>query len=143
MTNSHPADSRSQRGPPTRARRDEIMTLWARQHRLKLTNGNHYWARLVGRRSTDDGSNVPQNLPGDDHCSLWNADGKPFCYVSQPYSLSTRDVAEMAEACASYGLDVQITTYPAWHYPGSVLFIVWTRRGERVFDRRADAGHNG
>lgn len=70
---------------------------------------------------------IPWYAPGDDHCSLWNKDGRAAVYLSQPYHLTMKDVQEMLEFAQKYELKFFINTYPDFHFPGSVLVVWWER----------------
>jgi hypothetical protein len=83
-------------------------------------------ARLV--RSTGSEVELPWNLPADDHGALWERDGKPVRWVSQPYPKElSYALPEMIEAADEFGLTFEIRPSLAWHYPLGCLFGVWRR----------------
>ena len=116
------------------ARCDELQRLlteqWAQKYRLKQSRGRRDWKRLVWRQSGD----FMEPLPGDDHTSLWYRDGKAAVYISQPYGIAAETLAKMQEACRVHGLAFDVSTWPAWHYPGSVLFVTWHRAGFKWYE---------
>jgi hypothetical protein len=119
--------------PPSNAESDRLMNEWASRNRLTRSKSND-WRRLIGKRSHNWSQMI---LPGDDHVTMWSRDGKPFCYVSQPYSLDDAEVAEMIAVAAQYGLDFYILTHPSWHYPGACLTVLWLAKGSKLWEAPA------
>lgn len=104
---------------------------WSSARGLKISTSSQMWAALVKKPFKKPSyMEYIQNRAGDDHCTLWNKNGKPHCWVSQPYHFGLQNAKEAIERAEKYGLDFKINTFPAWHYPGHVIFIVWTRKGE-------------
>lgn len=81
--------------------------------------------------------------PGADHQTLWLKDGQPFVYLSQPYPLGLETLRKTVRFCDRFDLDMVISTWPSWHYPGNVLSVEFTRRGNEVekVPPRSRAGH--
>ena len=99
---------------------------WVRSRGVTRNTGSSWWGTLVnGETSEADISNA--TLPGDDHTTLWNIDGKPAVYVSQPYGLSLDRLKEICAACDQHGLTVEVGAWPAWHFPGSVLHVEYRK----------------
>lgn len=65
--------------------------------------------------------------PNDDHGVLFNRNGKAHTYVSQPYQIGLSAAKEMVEFAEKHGLEFNISTYPAWHFPAGVISVVWRR----------------
>ena len=87
--------------------------------------------RLIGKHSKSLlESPSPAVLPGDDHPSLWLKNGKPHVYISQPYELSIEDLKELVEFCERHSLNLHVSTWPAWHFPGSVLNVKVTKKSD-------------
>ena len=106
---------------PEQKRRDNLMKSWAKEHGLKRSptdNGLRYL-----RRDIEYGV-----FPARDHVSYWSKDGKPYCIVSQPYHIYSEDIEMIAHLCGKYDLDCEIDAYPAWHYPGAVVHMTWTKK---------------
>lgn len=83
--------------------------------------------RLRGGRCRPQGD-CP-NIPAGDHVSEWCRGRETVAIVSQPYGLSRKDLKETMAFAAEYKLDVDIDTWPSWHFPGHVLTVVFTRAG--------------
>jgi hypothetical protein len=73
--------------------------------------------------------------PGADHSSLWNRDGKPVVFVTQPYSLGVDTMRELVAFCDRWGLDACVSAWPSWHYPAAVVTVEITRKGESLHPR--------
>jgi len=113
-----------------------LKKLWSERLGLvEMRGGALHWPRLFGKGVPRDG--IGEGLPRDDHVSLWRQGGErhPCVWVSQPYALAASDLGEMARFAEAHALDFSIATWPAWHYPGSVLFVEWTTAAYRA--RRA------
>jgi hypothetical protein len=110
------------------ALRERLQDQWAARAGVKPAGGRRAWRRLLGLRDIGDHRHpkVIEHLPGDDHCTLWLRDGKPAVWVSQPYPLGSSTIAQMTYVAEQYGLAFEISTWPAWHNPASVLFVEWT-----------------
>jgi hypothetical protein len=95
--------------------------------------------RLLGKRTCRyyGSSECAHSPPGVDHPSLWLFGGKATTFVFQPYGLTTRNILLLGEFCRDRQLSVVIDTWPAWHYPGNVLFVEITI--EREQERRRAA----
>ena len=106
-----------------------LETEWATQNGLKRSGSFQRWAALVKKPFKKPSEwERGRLLAGDDHCTLWNKDGKATYWVPQPYGLSFGQIKEMMERAEKYGLEFEIGTFPAWHYPGHVLFIKWSAK---------------
>ncbi|HBT47265.1 MAG TPA: hypothetical protein DEA73_05220 [Peptococcaceae bacterium] len=62
----------------------------------------------------------------NDHVSLWLKDGNLHVYVSQPYSLTLKDMRALVQFCDAHALDAVVSA-GSWHFPGSTLLIEITR----------------
>jgi hypothetical protein len=97
---------------------------WAKRRKLTRSRGAVCAMRLLGRKCRDDGRReCACRPPGTDHPTLWNFRNKPAVYVSQPYYLEWKDVSGLASYCETWKLSIVIDTYPAWHFPGRILFV--------------------
>ena len=78
--------------------------------------------------------------PEGDHTSVWRRIGakgyEPTeVFVSQPYGFeSWKD--EMIKFANANGLCFWVSERPAWHYPGSVMHVEWTRPDSKFAKRR-------
>ena len=115
--------------PPTKEETDLLKKLWAKKHGLKESNGRSGWCALIKAPYKKPPFAERWNIQdGDDHCSLWNKDGKPYCWVSQPYGLSFGNLQKMFLRAEKYGLVFEVNAWPAWHFPSSVLFVTWRHK---------------
>ena len=96
---------------------------WAKRHGLRQSDaGGDPVAWLAGKR-------LPFCVPDwFDHGTRWTMAGLPYCLVGQPYGLGTADIRELA-ALQLAGFEVDVNTYPAWHFPGQVLHVEVKRAG--------------
>lgn len=110
---------------------------WARMNGLKLSQGHACINRLMGKRCTGwpDRDCRP---PMADHCSLWNKNGKPEVYVTQPYPQATSELEQLFGFCKERNLHVTVGTWPSWHFPGAVLTVEIRRNDGR--EQRAPWG---
>lgn len=86
-----------------------------------------HWRRLIGKRPT-----IANSDPVDDHRSLWNREGKPWAYVSQPYVLNTADLREIVKRCDENKLHAQVRADASWHFPGKTVAVILTRKHTRI-----------
>ena len=109
------------------------MKLWASKYGLKQARGPVCAARLLGKKCS--GAAVYREgkclcrPPGSDHETLWCHEGKPVVYVFQPYGLSGSQMDELSSYCQKWGFQMTVDTWPAWHYPGRILFVEIYKRG--------------
>jgi len=113
---------------------ETIQESFAKIEGATRAGGRMCMRRLLGKKCTvgypseiRDGASHECVPPGSDHVSLWNKDGKASMLVSQPYDLSYRTLKEMLAFCEDHGLEVDISTYPTWHFPGQVLGVIWRK----------------
>lgn len=111
--------------PPTPIQREALKKKWletrgVKESKARSTNGLKFLNRAI----------PDQWFPASDHVTYYNKDGKPFSVVSQPYGTSNRPIAEAAEFAKKYDLEFEISAWPAWHYPGAVIFIEWRKKGD-------------
>lgn len=59
-------------------------------------------------------------------------DGETYCIISQPYGLTTDGLRCIAGYCYVNNLDVEVSAYPSWHFPGSVITVVFKRKDENA-----------
>lgn len=103
---------------------------WAAEHGLRESRSMRgdpvLW--LLGRRTPPDHHHThwPGQADWFDHGTRWLKDGRPHMLVGQPYQLEPEDLEELAALARDHDLDVWISTYPDWHYPGSVLSVTVT-----------------
>ena len=81
---------------------------------------------LLGKRTPYSGT-TPNGWGWFDHGTRWTQGGKPYCLVGQPYQLNGDDLRELLALEVEHGLDVVVSTSPAWHYPGGVLSVIVKR----------------
>lgn len=113
--------------------RQEFAVLW----RIKGRKGGHVCIyRLKGSRqckcNTVKGgflTHQPIEIPRGDHLSEWTRDGQTVMILSQPYGLGYEGLQETLKFCEAHDLEVSINTYPSFHYPGSILSLIFTRKG--------------
>jgi hypothetical protein len=105
---------------------NQLAAKWAEARGVTRSRGRLCIHKISGERCGS--SCLGLYPPGADHVSVWNKDGKPYFYVSQPYSMGTEVVAENIEFCREHGLDIDISAWPSWHFPGSVLFITYRKK---------------
>lgn len=110
--------------PPNQDERNAMKKGWAESRGLKEAFPGYGKAGL----SFLDKKIKATQFPAHDHVTYWRKEGKPFCVVSQPYGVSHNDLAEIALVAKGYGLSVQISSYPSWHYPHGVLSIIWEKK---------------
>jgi hypothetical protein len=99
---------------------------WIERHGVKESSRFCGWRRLMGERGGvgDDWLDLNQrSLPGNDHGLLFNKNGKPEVYTFQPYGLGWETLKALIATCEANGLEAKIDTWPAWHFPGSILFV--------------------
>jgi hypothetical protein len=65
--------------------------------------------------------------PASDHDSLFDRDGKPAVFVTQPYSLGLEDLKDIVKYCEKYGLKVSISGL-SWHFPGDTILIQYEKK---------------
>lgn len=109
---------------------------WAGNYGLKEAKGPVCAMRLLGKRCAEFNSNTGRfgscacKPPASDHASLWTYKGKPAVYVFQPYGLSGDSMEELVDYCRQWKLTSDVSEYPAWHYPGHILFVqVYPKEG--------------
>jgi hypothetical protein len=99
---------------------------------LKLSKTSHPCAyRLLGRQCPygaidqmrPEGKCLP---PSADHTTLWLRGGKPFCLVTQPYSLSWETMQQVVEWARALDLRVEVSSVASWHFPGWTLALIIT-----------------
>ena len=113
--------------PPSQDDRLDGKHAWAKQHGLVESHKSRYTGlRFLNHKMP--ASYDYTRFPAQDHTHYWNKDGKPYCVTSQPYHVHDDEMAEAAKLCNLYDLRCCITSYPAWHYPGSVVFMEWRRK---------------
>jgi hypothetical protein len=109
---------------------DAMRVEWASYYDLKDTWSRH-WRRLLNKINPDPGRvSVP---PGSDHTSMWNRKVKigygrqpSEVLVTQPYGWE-HNLDEMKNFADEHGLCFWISEQPAWHSPGRVCHIEWSR----------------
>jgi hypothetical protein len=101
----------------------------------KESSGHCCIARLVGKRcrqsyaygiakNPDESRYAPCSLPaGVERLSFWLKEGKPSCYVSEPYDLGLWEMKEIAGFCDEHNLDVRVSAGKSWYFPGQSLIL--------------------
>lgn len=109
---------------------------WSNRYGLKEAKGPCCAMRLLGNKCREFDSNTARRgdceckPPGSDHASLWRYKTDPVVYVYQPYGLDGETMEELGDYCRKWGFEANIDTWPAWHYPGRVLFVeVYPKEG--------------
>jgi hypothetical protein len=103
---------------------DTLLNLWARKHGLKKSPARPCIQRLLEKKCGTFDLH-PCAPPHTDHPSLWLKNGKPYCYVSQPYGLPLDHLKTIMEFCEKHGLTFDIDAWPGWHFPHRVLFLTF------------------
>lgn len=106
---------------------DKMMKEWAENKGLKQSNAQHSGLHFL-EKAIPASTNM-RDIPAGDHVTYWNKDGKPYAVVSQPYAFRNDEVITAAAMMEKYGLSVCVQTWPSWHFPGSVITMIWTRKG--------------
>jgi len=113
---------------------------WAKKHGLKEQTQYPFCVHeITGRKCKHEYRGICSCGPSIDFCtpphgdheSMWLKDGKPHVFVSQPYGLSHNKLMDILQYCEMAGLELTITSYPAWYYPGHVLFLEFRAAGEK------------
>ncbi len=65
--------------------------------------------------------------PWQDHMALWNKDGKPHMFTSEPYVLTMEDIKALIIDCESENLTFSISVNSGWN-PGRTLAIFVTKK---------------
>lgn len=99
---------------------DQILQAFIKRNGLKPSNGARCVSRLLGKQCKY--SLHPCTPPAVDHISLWNKDGKPHVYVSQPYAISWKNLQQIVDYCREHGLQAQISA-ESWHFPGQTVLL--------------------
>lgn len=134
MTEEHGVDS------VTRAFAEVVSDRWqqayAAKHNLKPVNVHVCVHRLLGKRCPEErdrsGDSICESyrIPGQDHLSEWRAPDGSRRIVLQPYGLDFESLKELVTFCERLGLEARLDAYPAWHFPGSTLFVELKRKSE-------------
>lgn len=101
---------------------------WSLRYGLKEAKDPVCAMRLLGKKCAgrypgDQTDQCACQPPGSDHETLWSYKNKPVVYVFQPYGLGGETIEELFAYCQKWGFRTQIDTWPAWHYPGHILFV--------------------
>ena len=94
---------------------------WATAYGVKRSRRASFCAHtLLGKKRCPDLYDTCR-VPGGDHLSLWNLNGKPAIIVSQPYDKV--DTVALGVWSNHWGLVAHVYMDPAWHFPGRVLQV--------------------
>jgi hypothetical protein len=103
--------------------------------RLKRSRGVACVGKLLGKRC---GQHNYYQLhcethqpPAADHVELYNRNGKPEVYVSQPYGLSWESLKNLVSFCETHGLEAEIDT-GSWHFPDNTLLVEIKKAEEKT-----------
>ena len=116
---------------------EKIKQEFAQSGRIKERKYGHVCVyRLKGARQckcygirSGNPAYQPIEIPHGDHLSEWTRDGQTVAILSQPYGIYHEAIEETMEFCRAHDLEVRISTYPSFHYPGAVLSVIFTRKG--------------
>lgn len=104
-----------------------IEEAWAHDKGVQASTARLCPSRLFGKRCRHFFNNFDECCCdqvhgwGDDHASLWTKDGKPYVYVSQPYSYNEEALKAW---CEQYGLRyVVYGKDKSWWNPGETYLI--------------------
>ncbi len=78
------------------------------------------------------GMKIAQVGNADDHCCLWNRNGKHWAYISHPYVLETKDLREIVRRCDENNLNAQVRSDASWHFPLKTVAVIWTQDAWRI-----------
>lgn len=109
---------------------------WIEKYGLTQSSGVPCVQRLLGKNcgQTSNSFNCEGHAPpGNDHCSLWLKDGKPYFYIFQPYSLDSSLINDLLKFCKKYELEFLISTWPSWHFPGAALSVILRKKSQEPF----------
>jgi hypothetical protein len=104
------------------AMREPNREMFAEKYGVKLSGGQRDVIRLLGKRGQY--GYMDHRPPGTDHESLWNKDGKPAVFVSQPYGLTWETLQELVEFCKAKGLAFEVDT-GGWHFTTACLLVTF------------------
>lgn len=104
---------------------------WAKVHGLRQSGGYQLIRRLAGASGCERCAGGDCRPPGADHDSLWNKDGKPAVFVTQPYRLSWDSMVRMVDYCRQHALEADISADRSWHFPGWTVAVEY-RRAKRA-----------
>lgn len=112
--------------------------VWAESLDLKLTSGGFHPARLIGRRPSQSQWIGLFNTHCDwmDHPKLWIRQGRPVCFMSEPYrhcdySMGADATKPIVKVATEYGLDLVIRPpSEGLHFPGQTWRIELWRPDE-------------
>lgn len=95
---------------------------WAERHRLRKSQRWHVCpCQLIGGRTSPD---CPDGGGWLDHVSLWNRDGKPAVFVSQPYGVTTRGLSVLLDWARAHDVHVNINSWSFYGH-GSTQIELW------------------
>jgi hypothetical protein len=98
---------------------------WSWAHGLRMSDS---WClgRVVGLRCRGGAGCAQHDLQRGRYQTVWNQNRRSVLYVSQPYSITDADRAELDALCQRYGLRWMLDESAAWHNPGRSLgVVVW------------------
>lgn len=104
---------------------------------LKQSSGRVCIQRLLGRTCTQwlrshrmgECECLP---PGTDHPSLWLKNGKPVVFVSQPYGVTAKTMADMNKFAEKHGLEFDVGAEMSWWYPSRTVLVCWRKKESTV-----------
>ncbi len=117
-------------------KRSRIRSRFINKYGLKESQGTVCIDRLNGKMCCSAMNRHLHRFEGADHTSLWNKDGKPVCYVSQPYKEAFERPEHQAALAniEELGYFVRVDFSGSWHYPGkTVLIEIW--KDKETFER--------
>ena len=113
-----------------------------KKYGLKESQGSVCINRLNGKRCCGDIWKHLHRYEGADHISLWNRDGKPVCYVSQPYKEAFERPTHQAALAKleELGYFVKVDHLDTWYYPGRTVRIeIW--KDKETYEQCKKGGH--
>jgi hypothetical protein len=104
------------------------LKLYQRSRGVELAEDVHTCLHeLKGHLCPIAGCHSPEIIPGQSHTSQWAKDGRPHVIVSQPYDFSFETMKETVRFCEAHRLRADVSAELAWHFPGAVVMVEYTR----------------
>jgi hypothetical protein len=69
--------------------------------------------------------------PCSDHVSVWEKNGEPYAFVSQPYELGGPALSDIYKFAEMHKMDVEICNRGAFYFPSSAFLVIYTQKEQR------------
>lgn len=113
---------------------DLVRDWWAQMTGAKQSRAQvPHWRRLIGEKP--DHAYLDR---WEDHISLWNREGRPWAYVSQPYVLGTGDLRAIVTCCDENELTADVRAEVSWHFPGRTTSVCLRSKPDKARPRFDD-----